>query len=130
MEQSSREIGILIGALNNMLEKMKATVWKGEEIPSADTAFAWLQQMSPFRLEADSPPLDASDKTQQHFEAIFFINGIKLYVEQTHALTTYRGHSFLQVKNRHKFLDDITPEEYYDEMLISHIKKKFGPAVI
>jgi hypothetical protein len=130
MEWSSRKTGMLEGALNNMLAKMKASVWKSEEIPSADTAFAWLQQMSPVKLEAEAPPLDASDKKQDHLEAIFFFNGIKLYVEQTHELTAYRGHPFLQVNNRHEFLDDITPEEYYDEMLIAHIKKKFGLAVI
>jgi hypothetical protein len=74
---------MLEGVVNNLLEKMKVTVWKGEEIPSADTAFAWLQQMSPFRLEADSPPLDASDKRQQHFEVIFFFDGIKPQIKFT-----------------------------------------------
>ncbi len=114
------------GALNNTLDKIKAAVRQGEELPEVDKAFQWFQQSSPIPLIADAPPLNASDKAQLHFEAIFFFNGIKLYVEQTHEFTEYRGHPFLNVLNNHNFLEDLNTKKCYDNVLITHIKSKFG----
>ena len=126
MEFAYRQIRIIESALNNTLDKIKAAVRQGEELPDVDKAFQWFQQFSPIPLIADAPPLNASDKAQLHFEAIFFFNGTRLYVEQAHKFTEYHGHPFLQVINQHSFLNDLDPEEYYDEVLIAHIKRKFG----
>ena len=126
MEFSFRQIRMIDGALNNMLDKMKATVRQGEELPAVDTAFQWFQQLSPVPLITDAPHLNASNKAQLHFEAIFFFNGIRLYVDQTHEFTEFRGHPYLKVLNNHNFLEDLDPEEYHDKILIAHIEEKFG----
>jgi len=123
---SFRQIKMIEGALNNMLDKMKATVRQGKELRDVHTAFQWFQQLSPIPLIANTPPLNGSDKAQLHFEAIFFFNGIRLYVDQTHEFTEFRGHPYLEVLNNHNFLGDLNPEEYYDKILIDHIEEKFG----
>jgi hypothetical protein len=126
MEFTYRKIRIIEGALNNTLDKLKATVRQSEELPGVDIVFQWFQQLSPIPLKEDAPPLDASDKVQLHFEAIFFFNGIKLYVEQKHEFTEHGGHLFLHVTNHDDILNDLDPNEYYDEVLIARIQKKFG----
>ncbi len=121
----SKEINMIYGALHNTLDKLKGVVRKGQPIPPVNDIYQWFTTISPVEIKTDRSPIISINTKDNHFETIFFFNGIKTYLSLDYKHTEHRGHPFIFFTTAIEFIDALCPDDYMDAKIIEHLQTNF-----
>jgi len=126
MLYNKKQISQIKSALHNTLEKVKAHIRRTGEIPTTETVFEWFQQISEIGIVKDKPTINAADQTINKFEGIFYFNDFEVHVYLVYEHSEYRGHPYLNAGSGYTFINELDPDDYFDEVKIDYLKTKFG----
>lgn len=121
----SKKANQIYGALHNTLDKLKAVIRKGKPVPPVKDIYQWFTTISPVEIKTEHPPINSIHAKDNHFETIFFFNGMRVYLSLIYRHAEYRGHPYIDFTTEIYFIDEFYPDDDLEEEKIKYLQDNF-----